>query len=155
MNQICRKMMGHGFVVMLIAMLLGIGLLASLLGGMELIPGSIIEIPMPGDSGAWARAHVGGLLNGMLVVLVAISAHLLVMPEKLQKQMAWMLPGTAYANTVFYLAAIVAPNRALTFGDNRFGEASLMGMLGLLPALVFVVVSLVAVFLMAKAAFKA
>lgn len=155
MNGTCRKMMGHGFVVMLIAMLLGVGLLASLLGGMELIPGNIIEFSLPGDPGAWARAHVGGLLNGMLVVLVAVAAHLLAAPEKLQKQMAWMLPGTAYANTLFYLAAIVAPNRALTFGDNHFGEASLAGMLGLLPALVFVVISLLAIFMMARAAFKA
>ncbi|AKH68578.1 styrene-oxide isomerase [Spongiibacter sp. IMCC21906] len=154
MNQVLRKMMGHGFTVLFISMCMGVGLLVSLVGGMEVIPGNIIEFAIPGDAGAWARAHVGGMLNGILVVVAALATHLMAAPEALQRKLAWMLPGTAYANLVFYIAAILSPNRALTFGDNHFGETSLAAVIGLLSALVFVIVSLVAVFLLAKESFK-
>lgn len=153
MNRTCRRMMGHGFVVLLISMCMGLGLLISLIGGLELIPGSIIPFSIPGDPGGWARAHVGGLLNGLLVAVAALGLHALAAPDKLQRLLAWMLPGTAYANLIFYLAALFTPNRALTFGDNPLGESNLAAVVGLLPALVFVIVSLIAVFLLAREAF--
>src|SRR5690606_32822081 len=131
MNSICRKMMGHGFIVLLISMFLGVGLLVSLVGGLELIPGSIIAFSIPGDAEGWARAHVGGLLNGILVVVAALALHAITAPEKLQRQLAWMLPGVAYANLIFYIAALLTPNRALTFGDNPLGESNAAAIVGL------------------------
>jgi hypothetical protein len=64
-----------------------------------------------------------------------------------------MLIGTGYANTVFYWAALLAPNRALTFADNVHGPSNLWAIVGLLPALVFAVIALIAVGILMRAAF--
>lgn len=153
MNKQQRNMIGHGTIILLIGMLTGFGLLASLLGGMEFIPGSIIEFVIPGDPGAWARAHVGGMLNGMLIILVAILVVMLKLSARLAGHLYWMLVGTGYANTLFYLAALLAPNRALSFADNRFGESNIFAVVGLMPALVFVMVSIIAVSMLAYSTF--
>jgi hypothetical protein len=149
-----RPMIGHGLLIIFMSMCLGIGLLISLVGGMELIPGQIIEFAIPGDAGAWARAHVGGMMNGMLIVISALTASYLSADAAFSKRLCWMLVGTGYANFVFYIAALLADNRALTFGDNHFGESNIAAILGLLPALVFVIVSLIAVWGLMRLAFK-
>lgn len=149
-----RNMVGHGTVILLVGMLTGFGLLVSLLGGMELIPGTIISFSIPGDPGAWARAHLGGMLNGMLIMLVAVLITTLSLSARVAGHLYWMLVGTGYANTLFYLAALLAPNRALSFADNQFGESSIFAVIGLLPALVFVVVSIIAITMLAVNAFK-
>ncbi|SFQ31529.1 styrene-oxide isomerase StyC [Pseudomonas borbori] len=149
-----RNMVGHGTVILLVGMLTGFGLLVSLLGGMELIPGTIISFSIPGDPGSWARAHLGGMLNGMLIMLVAVLITTLSLSARVAGHLYWMLVGTGYANTLFYLAALLAPNRALSFADNQFGESSIFAVIGLLPALVFVVVSIIAITMLAVNAFK-
>ena len=153
MSEKQKRMVGHGAVVMFIGMLAGFGLVASLIGGMELIPGSIIEFKIPGDAAAWARAHVGGMFNGLFVMVVALLIPALNMGEKPAGQLHWMLIGTGYANTVFYWAALLAPNRALTFADNVHGASNLWAIVGLLPALVFAVIALIAVSILMRAAF--
>lgn len=148
-----KRMVGHGAIVMLIGMFAGFGLLISLIGGLELIPGSIIEFAIPGDPGAWVRAHIGGMLNGIFIMLVAVLVSVMALPDSLGRQLFWMLVGTGYANTVFYWAALLAPNRALTVADNRFGESNLWSIIGLLPALVFAIVSIIAVILLIRSIF--
>jgi hypothetical protein len=153
MPQKQKRMVGHGAIIMFIGMLAGFGLLSSLIGGLELIPGSIIEFSIPGDSGSWARAHMGGMFNGVFIMLVALLILAMKIADKPAGQLYWMLIGTGYANTIFYWAALLAPNRALTFADNVHGESNLWAIVGLLPALVFAIVSLVAVFILIRQAF--
>ena len=148
-----KRMVGQGAAVMLVGMSAGIGLLISLLGGIELIPGSIIQFGIPGDTGAWVRAHVGGMLNGILIFIVALLIGPLGFADAGAKRMYWMLVGTGWANTLFYWAALFAPNRALSVADNRFGESNLASIIGLLPALVFAVISLIAIFMLMRQAF--
>ena len=71
-TQLQKRMIGQGALIMLIGMSAGIGLLVSLLGGIELIPGTIISFGIPGESDGWVRAHIGGMLNGMLIFIVAL-----------------------------------------------------------------------------------
>ena len=149
-----KRMIGHGALILMIGMLAGTGLLISLLGGLELIPGQIMSFSIPGDSGAWVRAHIGGMLNGMLVMLVASLLTGLGFGEAACKRMFWMLAGTGWANTLFYWAALFAPNRALSIADNKWGHSNLASIIGLVPALVFVVVALIAVGILAKQAFS-
>lgn len=148
-----RSMVGHGAVILLIGMVAGIGLLISLLGGIELIPGQIIEFGFFGNPESWVRTHIGGMLNGMLIMLVALLVHAMAVAERPARQLFWMLVGTGYANTVFYWAALFAPNRALSVADNRFGESNLASIIGLVPALVFVVISLIAIGILVREAF--
>ena len=149
-----RRMVGHGAIVTLIALLAGFGLLIRLVGGFELLPGYILEFRIPGNSEAWARAHAGGLLNGLLVFAGALLIHALRLPERTAFHLAWMFVGTGYANTVFYWGGLLAPTRALTFGDNRFGETNIAGVIGLVPAFVFAFVAMAAMLILIRHAFR-
>ncbi len=149
-----RRMIGHGAIVIFIGLTFGFGLVMSLIGGFELIPGFILEFSLPGSPEAWARAHVGGILNGLFVIVVALSAHALQVGPTLGARLYWMLVGTGYANLLFYVGGILSPSRSLTFGDNRLGESNLAGIIGLAPALVFAFVAMVAMLTLARAAFS-
>ena len=39
--------------------------------GLELLPGKIVEMPYYGTAEGWARAHTGGVTNGLLIIGVA------------------------------------------------------------------------------------
>lgn len=149
-----RRMVAHGALVLLIAMLAGVGLLVSLLGGLEVWPGRLLPIDVPGHPAAWVRTHVGGILNALLVMVMALLLPGLGFADATARRIAAGLVGTAWANTLFYWAAMLAPNRALSFGDNRLGASNAAAVVGLLPALVFVVISLVAVAVVARQAWR-
>lgn len=153
MNSLQRRMVGHGAVLMLIALAAGFGLAMSLVGGFEFIPGSIAEFELPGDSRAWARTHAGGLLNGLMVLVVALLLHAMSLPERAEGQIGWMIVGAGYANTIFYWAGMLAANRALTFGTNRFGESDIMALIGFTPAFVFAFITMYAFAIIARHAF--
>jgi len=55
---------------------------------------------------------------------------------------------------LFYAAALFAPNRALTFVDNALGAANVASVIGLSPALLFAVVSIIVVGMLARQAFR-
>lgn len=137
-----KRIIGHAFLILFVALCAGLGLTASLLGGMELVPGRIMEFSMPGSSAAWARAHAGGILNALLLVSVALVLPGLGFADAKAHRLGWMVIGTGWANTVFYWGALFAPNRALSFADNRWGAANLASVIGLVPALIFAVVML-------------
>lgn len=153
MDERTRRMVGHGAIILFIALLAGFGLVMSLIGGLEIFPGFILDFDIPGDADAWARTHSGGLMNGMLVILFALLIHAAHMPAPLAGRLYWMLIGTGYANTAFYWGGLFSPSRALSFGDNRIGESTIAGILGFLPALIFAIVLMVAVIMVARWAF--
>ena len=148
-------MIGHGAIVMIIGLFAGFGLVMSLIGGFEIWPGNILEFTLPGDSSAWARAHAGGIMNALMIIVGAFVIQGLALPPGPARQINWMLVGAGYANTVFYYGAILSQTRALTFGDNRFGETSIAGIIGFAPALVFAVITIIAFAIIAKHAFAA
>ncbi len=149
-----RRMIGHGALVILIALAAGFGLVMSLIGGFEVFPGTIIEFEFPGDTGAWARAHTGGILNGLLVIAGALTIHAMTLADKTASRLTWMLIGTGYANTAFYWGALFAPNHAVTFGDNRLGETNVAAVLGVTPALVFAFITMIAMVILIRSAFS-
>ncbi|WP_420467467.1 styrene-oxide isomerase StyC [Panacagrimonas sp.] len=149
-----RRMVAHGAIIILIALASGFGLVMSLIGGFEIFPGTILQFDIPGDPRAWARAHVGGILNGLLVIAGALVTLAMALPQPIASRLHWMLVGTGYANTVFYWGALFAPSRALTFGDNRLGETNLAGILGFAPALVFAFVTMIAMVILIRHGFS-
>ena len=149
-----KRMIGHGAAVTFIGMLAGLGLLMSLLGGIELIPGTITEFSLPGPTDAWVRAHVGGILNGILTLGAAVVMSGIGVVDAAARKVYWMLVGAAWAFTVFYWAALFAPNRALSIGDNRWGESNVAAVIGFVPALAFTVFDLIGVYIVMMAAFR-
>lgn len=152
-NSLQMRMIGQGAAVLLVGMLAGIGLLVSLLGGLELIPGTILEFSIPGQTDAWVRAHVGGMMNGFLILIVAPLLAPLGFTDAAAGRVYWMLVATGWANTIFYWAALLAPNRALSIADNKWGESNVFAVIGLVPALVGVGVSIIAVTMLMRQAF--
>lgn len=153
-NALQKKMIGHAALILLVAMCAGVGLLISSIGAVELIPGKLIALDIPGNPGAWARTHVGGILNALLIFVIALLVPGLGFSQPAGKFLGGIMIGTGWANTLFYWAAMFAPNRALSFASNRFGSANLATVIGLAPALLFVVLSIVAVAMIAWNAFQ-
>lgn len=153
MNALQKRMVGHGALIMLIGLVAGIGLVMKLIGGFEVWPNHIIEFELFGTDRAWARTHVGGMMNALMVFVVALLLWALKAPEALNRQLFLMIVGAGYANTIFYWGGLLSSNRALTFGDNRLGETSFWGVIGIAPALVFSFVSIAAFYLLMRHAF--
>ena len=86
MERYQKLMIGNAFLVIVMSMLAGFMLGFGLIGGLELYPGNIVEMPYYGTADGWARAHVGGLTNGLLVIGVALALPLIPLSEGMQKE---------------------------------------------------------------------
>ena len=147
MERLQRIMIGNGLMVVLASMLAGFMLMFSLLGGIEIWPGKIISVPMYGTSDGWVRAHTGGALNGVLVIVIALALPTLRLSELMQRITAYGFIYIAWSFTLFYWLGNASANRGLSIGDSPLGEADLIGLLAFLPGVpsVFLVVVLLAV----------
>jgi len=58
---------GNGLVVLLIGLIAGVMLIFSLLDAIALWPLPAWEVKVPGSTRGWQAAHVGGILNGVMV----------------------------------------------------------------------------------------
>ena len=154
LNPIGRRLVAHAALILLVAMIAGIGLLMCVLGGLELWPGHIVPVTMPSTPAGWVRTHVGGMLNAILMMVIALLMPGLGFADVQARRIANFLIGTGWANTLFYWAAMWAPNRALTFGDNRIGPSNALSVIGLAPALLFAIISIVAIAMVARQAWR-
>ncbi len=146
MERLQRIMIGNGLLVVLIAMLSGFMLMFSLIGGIEVWPGMIIDIPMYGTVPGWVRAHTGGALNGVLVIVVALAMPILRLSDLMQRFVAYGFIYIAWSFTVFYWLGNASTNRGLSLGPSALGEPDLIGLIAFLPGVpsVFLVVFLLA-----------
>lgn len=153
MDHYQRIMIGNGLLVILVAMFAGFMLMFNLIGGVEVWPGTILEVPMYGTAEGWVRAHSGGTMNGMLVVVVALLLPKLELSRRLQAWTAWGFVYIAWSFTVFYWLGNASGNRALTIGDSQLGEADLIGLIGFLPGVPSVILVVVLLLIAARATF--
>ncbi len=143
MDRLQRIMIGHGLLVILVAMLAGFMLMFSLLGGFEIWPGRFLPFRVYGTPEGWIRAHSGGTMNGLLVIVVALALPKLNLGTRMQKFTAYGFAYVAWSFTVFYWFGNAAANRGLSVGDNTFGASDWIGVLAFLPALPSVVIVVV------------
>ncbi|MCB1749139.1 MAG: isomerase [Gammaproteobacteria bacterium] len=147
MERYQRLMIANGLLVILVAMLAGFMLMFNLLGGLEVWPGTIITIPTYGNEAGWVRAHSGGTMNGLLVVVMALALPKLNLGSRLQAWTAWGFIYIAWSFTVFYWVGNASGNRALSIGDSPLGQGDWLSVIGFLPGLpsVFLVLFLLGV----------
>ncbi len=147
MERLQQIMIGHGLLVILAAMFAGFMLMFNLLGGMEVWPGTILEVPMYGTTAGWVRAHTGGALNGVLVIIVGLALPKLKLTEFAQKFTAYGLIYCAWTFTIFYWLGNASTNRGLSIGPSALGQPDLIGLIAFLPGLpsVFIVVAVLIV----------
>ncbi len=142
METLQRQMIGHALLVMVAGLLAGFMLGFGLIGGLEVVPGTIVSMPYYGSVDGWVRAHVGGLTNGLMVIAIALSFPFIPISQRMQRITAYGLIFVAWANTVFYWLGNAAANRALSIGDNPLGQSDVFGIVGFLPALIGAVIAL-------------
>ncbi|MFT7288382.1 MAG: hypothetical protein ACI87W_002500 [Halieaceae bacterium] len=130
MERYQKLMIGNAFLVIVISMFAGFMLGFGLIGGLELYPGTIIEMPYYGSADGWARAHAGGLTNGLLIIGVALALPLIPLSEKMRKFNVYGFIYIGWANTAFYWFGNAAGSRALSFGDNPLGASNIPGAIG-------------------------
>jgi hypothetical protein len=130
MERYQRLMIGNAFLIIVMSMLAGFMLGFGLIGGLEIYPGEIIKVPYYGTADGWARAHSGGLTNGLLIIGIALALPLISMGERMRKLTVWGFVFIGWANTVFYWFGNAAGSRALSFGDNPLGASNLLGVIG-------------------------
>lgn len=155
MERLQRIMIGHGLLVILTAMLAGFMLMFLLIGGIEIWPGPILPVHVYGSSAGWVRAHSGGTMNGLLVVVVALALPKLNLSERLQKWTAYGFIYVAWSFTLFYWLGNAAGNRGLTLGDSQLGHTDLISVLAFLPGLPSVVIVVVLLAIGAKSVLSA
>ena len=154
MERLQRVMLCNGLLVILAAMLAGFMLMFNLLGGLEIWPGKILPIPTYGTSEGWVRAHSGGIMNGLLVIAIALCLPKLNLTEMMQRVTAYGFIYVAWSFTFFYWIGNAAGNRALTIGDNPLGESDVLGIIGFLPGLPSVIIVVWLLFVAAKGALR-
>lgn len=125
------------------ALLGGVGYWMYIVGGFEIFPGYIIEFSLPGSERGWKLTHTGPVLNGLMVIGVALVLPALDFKASTAKLLGWLIVAEGWANVIFYFAGNFSPNRALAFSDTHLGPANIWSYIGLAPAAVFAVIAIV------------
>lgn len=155
MGRLQKIMIGHGLLVLLVAMLAGYMLVFVLIGGIEVWPGTILSIPVYGTEAGWVRAHSGGTMNGIMVIVIALAMPHIPLSPFMEKLTAWGFIYIAWSFTGFYWLGNAAGNRSLSLGDNPLGESDIFGVLGFAPGLISITLILVLLAVGAKSVFAA
>lgn len=154
-ERLANLVIGHGMVVLLIGLVAGVMLIFSLLDAVTLWPLPAWEVSVPGSTRGWQAAHVGGILNGVMVAGVALLMGRLGLEGRAAAWVGWGMIITGWGNTIFYWAGNLSANRGLSVGSTPFGEGDLAGALAFFGGGIGMFFTFVAVIILARAAFAA
>jgi hypothetical protein len=118
LRSIQRMLLRHGGLVMLFGFAAGFGFVFFLIGSIELwpIPGKI-SIQLPGSEKAWRMTHMEGVLNGLLLWLLAAVLPAMDLSLRQARRIALALVLTAWTFPIAALFdALFADSRGLKFG---------------------------------------
>ena len=146
----------NGALVALIGLLSGFGFVFEILNSISVWPVSFeMSGDFPGSERGWRVAHVAGVMNGMLIILVALALpHI---QASLRAQF-WIVAGmiyTGWGNTLFFHLANFSNNRALSAGTTQYGEADWLGVVGYLFGGSTIPFTITAFILIALSAYRA
>ncbi|MEM8496656.1 MAG: hypothetical protein AAF542_01455 [Pseudomonadota bacterium] len=131
-NRSYYRVVYHAILMLTVGLIAGVMLVFSLLGAVNFWPFPIWHVDIPGSTRGWQAAHVGGILNAvMLIALATVMLKLRLFQQRLT-QVSWGLIAMGWGNTVFYWAGNVSSNRGLSMADTHFGATDVAGMLAFL-----------------------
>lgn len=157
MNQtelLSNKVIGHAMLVLIIGLVAGIGLIFSLLDAVTLWPLPAWDVTIVGSTRGWQAAHVGGILNGVMIAGAALLMTRLELTGRRALWVGWGMIITGWANTLFYWAGNFSANRGLSVGETPFGKGDVWGALAFLGGGAGMVFTFVAVTMLALSAFE-
>ena len=126
-NRAALLLVVHGCAVLVVALLAGLMLTFSMAGGYIVWP--VLDIPadIVGSVRGWKAAHVGGLTNGLMLLVFAVLLAKVPMVDRTRNIACWCFIATGWGNTLFYWAGNLAANRGVSFHGNSYGESSIAG----------------------------
>jgi len=153
-TQLFHRVIGHGMIVLGIGLVAGIALIFSLLDAVTLWPLPVWEVSIPGSTRGWQAAHVGGILNGVMITAIALAMNKLDLSGKRCFWVGWGMIITGWGNTVFYWAGNFSTNRGLSVSATPYGDGEIFGALAFLGGGAAMAFTFIAVFIIAKSAFQ-
>ncbi len=153
-RRIANLMIANGMSVLFVGLLAGVMLVFSLLGVVTLWPLPEWHVLVPGSTRGWQAAHVGGILNGVMISGAALLALHLQLEGRRMQWVGYGMILTGWANTVFYWAGLLAPNRGLSVAATPFGPGDLAGAISFLGGGSGMAFTFIAAFILAKAGFE-
>jgi hypothetical protein len=153
LDRLIYRVIGHGLLVLLIGLVAGVMLIFSLLDAVTLWPLPAWEVTVPGSTRGWQAAHVGGILNGVMIAGSALLLHKLKLTDRAANWAGWGLIVTGWANTIFYWAGNFSKNRGLSVSDTPFGPGDVFGAMAFLGGGAGMIFTFIAFIIMARAAF--
>lgn len=154
MKKLENLVIANGMAVLFIGLLAGIMLIFSLLGAVTIWPLPVWETDIPGSTRGWQAAHVGGILNGVMIAGTALLMRHLDMAGKRALWVGWGMILTGWANTLFYWAGNFSANRGLSVAETPFGAGDIAGALAFLGGGSGMIFTLIAVALIGLTAFE-
>jgi hypothetical protein len=146
-----RMIIQNGLAVCLLGLFGGFIFLFNLLGEISFSPIPItIAYEIPGDPARWRPVHTGNIMNGLMIIVFALILPMMRMSERTAKFVAYGLCCTVWGNAAFYIFGALAPNRGLSIGANKHGDASVAGLLAFWPAIIVAFVLITAIIIMLR-----
>jgi hypothetical protein len=144
-----RNLQQHGLIAILVGLIGGFVLVASLIGGISGSPLPLfLALDVPGTSKGWLGFHLGMLLNGMMALVLERVLATREMSVRRMIVTSWGIAIAVWGNGAFYLFSMFAPNRGLTSDSNVLGPSNIFGQLAYFPAIVGAITLITAVVLL-------
>ena len=153
-DQLFYLVMLHALLVLTVGLVAGVMLVFSLLDAVNLWPFPVWEVAIPGSTRGWQAAHVGGIMNGIMLVALVLLMGKLKLTRRQYTICSWSLIVTGWGNTLFYWAGNVAPNRGLSMADTPYGAADIAGALAFLGGGVAMVLLFAVMYILVGAALR-
>jgi len=156
-NQLKRlqgSIIGHGALMLFVGLVAGIMLTFAMLQGIKIWP--ILDIPMdiPGSIGGWKAAHVGGLMNGIMLIVVALALSKVALSAASSRFMFYALVLTGWGNTIFYWFGNFSMNKGLSVGATPYGEGDIYGAIAFISAGSVMILTIIASLMLVRAGFN-
>lgn len=132
-----RRIIQNGLGVILFGLIAGFFLGWNVIGYISFPPLPIeIDYAIPGTTASWRAVHTGSIMNGIMALVLAALFSWCDLSKLLAGRISWLIVVVIWGNAIFYLAAVFAPNRGLSWGSNAAGEGNVAGIIAYIPAII-------------------
>ena len=153
-NRLSHLVVVNAMVVLFLGLVAGLLLTFAMLESIALWPIPGWDVQVPGSTRGWQAAHVGGILNAVMIVSLLWLTQYLNLDGKALKWSAWSLIITGWGNTLFYWAGNFSTNRGLSVADTPYGPGDIWGSLAYLGGGTAMVFTFTVVIILGLAAYR-
>lgn len=98
------RLLMHGSIIAIIGLISGFGLLCVVLDALAVWPFFSVDLnsSFPGSVQDWRLAHVAGVLNGLMMMIIGMAVVHVQATLRAQAWIVWGMVYTGWANTLFF-----------------------------------------------------